>query len=110
MQALFITVDFAEVPPSTRRQVADIARRLRSVEGLTSTTWTRTHTGYALWQLFEDPARASQYMDGPILPELASLPDCTDVYIQQFTVADGLNFLSSLAEAEVEERMAVVAG
>lgn len=107
MQALFITIEFAEIPPSTRRLVANVARRLRSVEGLKSTTWTRTRTGYALWQLFDNAERASHYLRGPILAELVKLPDCQDIYIQEFTVADGLTFLPSPAETQAEEQMAV---
>jgi hypothetical protein len=104
MTTLFITIQFSEIPPSTQRLVADVARRLRGVAGLNSATWMRSGTAYALWQLFEDRERAERYLAGPILGELATLPGCEDVYIQEFEVVEGLSFLSALADAEVEER------
>lgn len=110
MHALFVTLRFSALPPSTQRELAHLSRRFATVDGHVNTTWLRSGATVALHQTFDSDAAIERYLESGILRELTALPGCRDLFIQEFDVLEGLGALpaarSSAESTPAEELVA----
>lgn len=109
MLALFVTLRFTSLPPSTQRELARLSRRFATIDGHIESTWLRSGSTVALHQTFDSNEAIERYLESGILRELTALPGCRDLFVQEFDVVEGLGALPaarSAAEATPTEEFA----
>ncbi len=106
MRALIATLTFTTIQPDTRRDLAHIARELGDADGHVSTTWMRSGLTIALHQVFDSRRHADRYLASDLFRQLAALPACRDVFVDEFDIVDSLIAVGELSSHAQPETVA----